>query len=256
MNGRLFIGAASLTAATMAIASAEESSEQASTSRDETALAKAAPDAPLAAAPAEGFVFFPMGPDKGQHRWAVGGVWQISPMFTANFRHGLGSGFAFDARATTIFVYNSLGAGATWAVPVGPFQLGLMAHVDGWFGVLGKAFSDSETSGFDSSGWGILTEPGAMAGLQLTDDSWITLVAELYLQPYQAQKLGSLVITPTSPVYSGSRASLVVEHSVGKGAIYYGVSVYYTTQNFPIWFNVNYNTAKFFYLGLLGGYEF
>jgi hypothetical protein len=256
MNGRLFIGAASLITATIASASADESSEQASTSRDETALASAAPDAPLAAVPAEGFVFFPMGPDKGQHRWAVGGVWQVSPMFTANFRNGLGSGFAFDARATTIFVYNSLGAGATWAVPVGPFQLGLMAHVDGWFGVLGKAFSDSETSGFDSSGWGILTEPGAMAGLRLTDDSWITLVAELYLQPYQAQKLGSLVITPTAPLYSGSRASLVVEHSVGKGVIYYGASVYYTTQNFPIWFNVNYSTARFFYLGLLGGYEF
>ena len=95
-----------------------------------------------------------------------------------------------------------------------------------------------------------------MAGLQLTEDSWITLVAELYLQPYQAQKLGSLVITPDSPVYSGGRASLVVEHSVGKGAIYYGISVYHTTQNFPIWFNVNYSTAKFFYLGLLGGYEF
>jgi len=177
-------------------------------------------------------------------------------MFTANFRRGLGSGFALDARGTSIFVYNSLGAGATWAVPVGPFHLGLMAHVDAWFGVLSRAFIDSETSGFDSSGWGILTEPGAMAGLQLTNDSWITLVAELYLQPYQAQKLGSLVISPGTPLYSGSRASLIVEHSVGKGAIYYGLSVYHTTQNFPIWFNVNYSTAKFFYLGLLGGYEF
>ena len=64
------------------------------------------------------------------------------------------------------------------------------------------------------------------------------------------------MVTPQAPFYSGARASLVVEYSLGKGAIYYGVSVYHTTQNFPIWFNVNYSTQKFFYLGLLGGYEF
>jgi len=256
MNGKVLIGAAWLIAADVANASAEESSEQASASPNETTLATAAPDAPVDAAHRGGFIFFPIGPDEGQQRWAIGGVWQVAPMFTANFRRGLGSGFSLDARGTTIFVFNQLGAGATWSAPVGPFVLGLMAHVDAWFGVLSKAFADSETSGFDSSGWGILTEPGAMAGLQLTNDSWITLVAELYLQPYQAQKLGSLVITPGTPLYSGSRASLIVEHSVGKGAIYYGVSVYHTTQNFPLWFNVNYSTAKFFYLGLLGGYEF
>ena len=256
MNGRVFIGAVSLVTGALATAFAEQPSEQASTPGNEAAVARAAPEPPLASAPGEGFIFYPTGPREGQQRWAVGGVWQVAPMFTANFRRGLGSGFTLDARGTSIFVYNSLGAGATWAVPVGPFHLGLMAHVDAWFGVLGRAFTDSETSGFDSSGWGILTEPGAMAGLQLTNDSWITLVAELYLQPYQAQKLGSLVISPGTPLYSGSRASLIVEHSVGKGAIYYGLSVYHTTQNFPIWFNVNYSTAKFFYLGLLGGYEF
>ena len=256
MNGKVLTAGAWLIATAVANASAEESSEQASASQQETTLATAAPDASVAAAHGGGFIFFPTGPDEGQQRWAIGGVWQVAPMFTANFRRGLGSGFTLDARATTIFVFNQLGAGATWAAPVGPFRLGLMAHVDAWFGVLSKAFVDSETSGFDSSGWGILTEPGAMAGLQLTSDSWITLVAELYLQPYQAQKLGSLVITPGTPFYSGSRASLVVEYSVGKGAIYYGLSVYHTTQNFPIWFNVNYSTAKFFYLGLLGGYEF
>jgi hypothetical protein len=255
MNGRVFIAAVSLTAA-MGSASAEESTQQTSTPGDETALSKAAPDAPVAAIPAQGFVFFPTGPKEGQQRWAVGGVWQVAPMFTANFRLGLGSGFAFDARATSILVYNQLGAGATWAIPVGPFHLGLMAHVDAWFGTLGKAFVDSETTGFNSSGWGILTEPGAMAGLQLTKDSWLTLIAELYIQPYQAQKLGSLVISPDAPAYSGERASLIVEYSLGKGAIYYGASVYHTTQNFPIWFNVNYSTAKFLYFGLLGGYEF
>jgi hypothetical protein len=256
MKGWVIIGVASLLAVAKTSASAEDLSEQTSTSPDETAVASAAPDAPLAAAPGGGLIFFPSGPNEGQQRWAIGGVWQIAPMFAANYRRGLGSGFGIDARATVIFVYNQVGAGATWAVPIGPFSLGLMAHVDAWFGVLGKAFADSETSGFDSSGWGILTEPGAMAGLQLTKDSWITLVVELYLQPYQAQKLGSLVITPGTPLYSGSRASLVVEHSVGKGAIYYGASVYHTTQNFPIWFNINYSTAKFFYLGLLAGYEF
>jgi|GEM_PF-6568898 len=256
MNLRALIGAASLVTTAAASASTQSSSGQASVPPDQSALAASATDMPLATAPSVGFIFFPTAPDPGQQRWAVGGVWQIAPMFNANFRLGLGSGFAFDARLSSIFVYNQLGAGATWAVPVGPFHLGLMAHLDAWFGVLGKAFTDSETSGFNSSGWGILTEPGAMAGLQLTKDSWITLVAELYLQPYQAQKLGSLVVTPQAPFYSGARASLVVEYSLGKGAIYYGVSVYHTTQNFPIWFNVNYSTQKFFYLGLLGGYEF
>ena len=256
MNLRAFIGAASLVAAAMANASTEGSSDQASASQDQSSVAATAADAHLATAPGGGFIFFPTGPDQGQQRWSVGGVWQVAPMFAANFRLGLGSGLGFDARATTILVYNSLGAGVTWAIPVGPFHLGLMAHVDAWFGTLGKAFVDSENSGFNSSGWGILTEPGAMAGLQLTKDSWITLIGELYIQPYQAQKLGSLVISPDAPTYAGERASLVVEYSLGKGAIYYGVSLYHTTQNFPIWFNVNYSTAKFLYFGLLGGYEF
>ena len=256
MNLGIFIGAASLVASAVATASTEGPSDQESASGDPSAIAAAAPDAPLATAPGGGFIFFPTGPDQGHQRWSVGGVWQVAPMFAANFRLGLGSGLAFDARLTSILVYNSLGAGVTWAIPVGPFHLGLMAHIDAWFGTLGKAFSDSETSGFNSSGWGILTEPGAMAGLQLTKDSWITLVGELYIQPYQAQKLGSLVISPDAPTYAGERASLVVEYSLGKGAIYYGVSLYHTTQNFPIWFNVNYSTAKFLYFGLLGGYEF
>src|SRR6516165_7253738 len=133
MNLRAFIGAASLVAAAMANASTEGSSDQASASQDQSSVAATAADAHLATAPGGGFIFLPTGPDQGQQRWAVGGVWQVAPMFAANFRLGLGSGLGFDARATTILVYNSLGAGVTWAIPVGPFHLGLMAHVDAWF---------------------------------------------------------------------------------------------------------------------------
>ena len=103
MNGKVLIGAASLIAA-MANASAEESLEQASPSPNETTLATPAPDASVAPAHGGGFIFYPIGPDEGQQRWAVGGVWQVAPMFTANFRRGLGSGFTLDARATSIFV--------------------------------------------------------------------------------------------------------------------------------------------------------
>src|SRR5262249_32730732 len=124
MNLRVFIGAASLVATAGANGPPADSSGPVSTSPTQSTLA-ATSDAPLAAAPSVGFIFFPTGPNPGQQRWAVGGVWQVAPMFTANFRLGLGSGFAFDARATSIFVYNQLGAGATWAIPVGPFHLGL-----------------------------------------------------------------------------------------------------------------------------------
>ena len=144
--------------------------------------------------PDRGLTFFPDGPGKGNDRWAVGGLWQIAPMFTANYTRGLGLGFTVDARLQTIIVYNQLGVGAQWATHVGPFSLGVMAHVNGYFGALGKAVI--ATTSFNTTGWGVLIDPGARIGLQITKDSWITLQYEAYLTAYQAVNLGGMVLSP------------------------------------------------------------
>ncbi|HZY05730.1 MAG TPA: hypothetical protein VFF02_19745 [Anaeromyxobacteraceae bacterium] len=228
--------------------------------------AQARADEPQPAAegawPERGLLFHPSGPGEGKDRWAVGGLWQISPMFTASYRRGLGSGFSADARLQTIVLYNQLGVGGQWAAGVGPFSLGLMLHLEAFFGTLGKALV--ATTAFDTVGWGLLTKPGAFAGLQVSQDSWLTLQYEAYFSPYQATKLGDLVISPESRLYEGFGLSLIVEHAPSRqGVVYYGATIYNTRANYPIIFNVEasgssegFNPNMIWYLGLLAGYEF
>jgi hypothetical protein len=219
-------------------------------------------ETPAWAYPERGLTFFPEGPGKGQERWAIGGLWQIAPMFTASYTRGLGSGFSVDARLQTIIVYNQLGVGGQWATMVGPFSLGVMAHVGGFYGMLGKAFV--ATTSFDTTGWGILLEPGAKAGIQVSKDSWLTLQYEAYLSLYQSTKLGTLTISDGTASYSGFGLTLVMEYSPKKqGVFYYGVALFNTAANYPIFFNVEtsgsseaISSQKIWYIGLLAGYEF
>jgi len=220
-------------------------------------------ETPAWAYPDRGLTFFPDGPGKGKDRWAVGGLWQLAPMFTANYTRGVGAGFTLDARLQTIIVYNQLGVGGQWAFRTGPFSIGLMAHVNGYFGVLGKLFV--ATTSFNTTGWGVLVDPGARIGLQVSKDSWLTLQYETYINVYQAVNLGGLVLSPQSVSYDGFGLSAIVEYAPNKsaGVIYYGVSLYNTATNYPIFFNVeatptseSFNNAKIWYLGVLAGYEF
>lgn len=212
--------------------------------------------------PERGLAFHASGPGEGKDRWTVGGLWQISPMFTASYGRGLGAGFTVDARLQTIVLYNQLGVGAQWGARVGPFSLGLMLHVDAFFGTLGKALV--ATTSFDTVGWGILTKPGALASLQVAKDSWMTLQYEAYLSPYQATRLGDLTISPDSRLYEGSGLSLIVEYVLAReSVVYYGASLYHTRANYPIIFNVEtsgssgaFDPKMIWYVGLLAGYEF
>jgi hypothetical protein len=220
-------------------------------------------ETPAWAYPDRGLTFFPEGPGKGKDRWAVGGLWQIAPMFTASYMRGLGAGFSVDARLQTIILYNQFGVGGQWATMVGPFSLGVMAHVNGFFGALGKAVV--ATTSFDTTGWGILLDPGAKAGIQVAKDSWLTLQYEAYLSLYQSTKLGTLTISDGAASYSGFGLTALVEYAPNKqaGVIYYGVSLYNTAANYPIFFNVEtsgsseaISSQKIWYIGLLAGYEF
>ena len=232
--------------------SAAARSEEAASS-EETAAAWAYPQ--------RGLSFFPDGPGQGNDRVSLGGVWQIAPMATVSYMRGLGSGFSFDTRFKTVVVFNQLGLGAQWATRVGPFSLGVMGHVDGFFGTLGKALIESTS--FDAVGWGVLVEPGAKAGLQVSSDSWLTLQYETYLSVFQGTKLGNTVLRPDSATYAGFGLTLVMEYSPKKsGAFYYGASFYNTAANYPIWFNVEasgssetFSARKISYLGLVAGYE-
>jgi hypothetical protein len=152
--------------------------------------------------------------------------------------------------------------GAEWAFRTGPFSFGVMAHVNGYFGVLGKALI--ATTSFNTTGWGVLLDPGAKAGLQVSKDSWLTLQYEAYLSLYQAVNLGGLVLSPGTASYAGFGLTALIEYSPKKeGVIYYGVSLYNTASNYPIFFNVeatptseSFSTNKIWYLGVLAGYEF
>lgn len=219
-------------------------------------------ETPAWAYPENGLLFFPDGPGKGRDRWAVGGVWMIAPMFTANYMRGLGSGFSVGADIQTIILFNQLNLGGEWAFQAGPFSFGITGKVGGYFGALGKALV--QTTSFNSTGWGILVLPGAKAGLQVAKDSWLTLQYEAYVSLYQAVNLGGLTLSPQSAKYSGFGLSAIVEYSPSKtGVIYYGASIYNTAANYPIFFNVeatpsseSFNNNLIWYLGVLAGYEF
>jgi hypothetical protein len=183
-------------------------------------------------------------------------------MFTASYQRGLGSGFSADANVETIVLHNQLGIGGQWATKAGPFSLGVMAHLEGYFGALGKAFVG--TTQFDATGGGLLFDPGAKGGLQLTGDSWLTMQFEQYLSLHQWQKLGTLTVSPNAPADLGWGLSLVVEYAPKhQGVLYYGASLNHTAANFPMWMNVEatpdspeLSSAKITYLGVLAGYEF
>ncbi len=219
-------------------------------------------ETPAWAYPEQGLTFFPEGPGEGKDRWAIGAIWQLAPMFSVNYTRGLGAGFTVDARLQSIIIYTQLGVGAEWAFKAGPFSIGVMAHVSGFLGKLGK-FGMGTTS-FDTLGWGMLLDPGARIGLQVSSDSWLTLQYEAYLSLYQATQLGTMTISPNAPAYSGFGLTAIVEYSPQKkGVIYYGASIYNTAANYPIWFNVEatpssepFSTQKIWYFGLLAGYEF
>jgi hypothetical protein len=241
----------------------------ATAARAQDARVTAAPAAAPTAAASEAWggapralTFFPGGVPDGSSHWALGGIWQIAPMFTASYTKGLADGFSADARLQTVVLYNQLGVGGQWAAQVGPFSVAPMVHLDGYFGTLGKLFV--QTSEFDSVGWGLLFDPGVKAGLRVARDAWVTLQFESYLSLYQAAKLGDLVLSPDSAFWEGFGTSLVVEYTPRTaGVIYYGVSLYNTRANYPLWFNVESTGAsesvsakKIWYLGLLAGYEF
>jgi hypothetical protein len=220
-------------------------------------------ETPAWAYPERGLTFFPDGPGKGNDRWAIGGLWQIAPMFTAQYTRGLGSGFSVDAQLQTIVLFNELGVGGQWAFRWGPFSFAPMVHVAGYFGVIGKALV--ATTSFDTTGWGVMLDPGAKVGLQVTKDSWITLQYEAYVNLYQAVNLGGLVLSPKSVMYDGFGLTAIVEYAPNKkgGVFYYGASLYNTAANYPIFFNVeatpsseSFSGSKIWYLGVLAGYEF
>ncbi|MEI7703477.1 MAG: hypothetical protein WCK73_02645 [Deltaproteobacteria bacterium] len=223
---------------------------------------KALRDTTAWAYPERGLTFFPDGPGKDKDRWAIGAMWWVAPFFTAQYTRGLGSGFSVDAEVLTIVLFNQLTAGGQWAFHAGPFSLGVMAHVGAYYGSLGKALI--ETTSFNSSGWGVLVNPGAKVGLQVERNAWITLQYEAYLTAYQATYLGGMVLSPSAPAYSGFGLTAMVEYSPAKtGVIYYGFSVYNTAANYPIYFNVeatasseSFNVAKIWYFGIMAGYEF
>jgi hypothetical protein len=250
-----------LLATTQAARAAEPDQPTAAGSSSSPALVAEEPTADESY-PRRGLSFYPAGPGKDQHRWSIGGLWQIAPMFTASYERGLGAGFSVDAAVQTIVVYNQLGIGGQWAAQVGPFSLGVMAHLNAFFGVLGKAFI--ATTQFDSTGWGLLFDPGLKAGLKLTRDSWLTFQVEQYYSLYQWQKLGTLTLSPNAASYAGLGMSLIVEYAPRhEGVIYYGASLYNTATNYPIWMNVEatpesepFSSQKIWYLGVLAGYEF
>jgi hypothetical protein len=219
-------------------------------------------ETPEWAYPERGLTFFPDGPGKGKDRWAVGGKWMISPLFTASYLRGLGSGFSVGADLETIFIFNQLNVGGEWAFRAGPFSFGLTAGFGAYFGALGKALI--ETTSFNSTGWGVQFLPGAKAGLQVSKDSWLTLQYQAYLSLYQAVNLGGMTLSPNAAAYQGFGLSAIVEYSPTKsGVIYYGASIYNTAANYPMFFNVEatpssepFNNTMIWYLGVLAGYEF
>src|SRR5512136_2818213 len=139
-------------------ARAEEAKPAQSAPEATRAVPAAEPAAPDDwAFPERGLLLYPAAPDAGKDRMAIGGLWQIAPMFTASYRRGVGAGFAIDGQFDTIILFNQFTVGASWAAKAGPFHLGLMGHVGFFLGALGKAFV--QTSSFDAIGWGLLTNP-------------------------------------------------------------------------------------------------
>jgi hypothetical protein len=211
--------------------------------------ARAESDTPL--------IFNPASPGPGNTRFSVGGLWMVAPQFTANFRYGLPAGFSLDARILTVLVRNELDIGAAWSAQAGPLQLGVGLHVGGWFGGLGN-YGGALSTQFAQRGWGMVLQPNVSAGMKVASDSWLTLQFETFLSPYQAVSLDGFVITPEhASVYNGYGVTATVEYAIGgPGILYYGVGLYNTTANYPLFINAEYSPKMIAYVGALAGYEF
>jgi hypothetical protein len=102
-----------------------------------------------------------------------------------------------------------------------------------------------------------MLDPGAFAGLQVASDAWLTFQFESYFAPYQAVSLGGFVITPShAAVFDGFALTSTVECRVGRGILYYGLGLYHTTSNYPLWINVEYSPTMITYGSAFAGYEF
>jgi hypothetical protein len=218
-----------------------------------------APAAPTSA-PATGPLLHPDGP--GAFRWRLGVGLMLDvlparvvdssareyPRLALQFRYGLPRGFSADIKLNAVVISNELQVGGAWSFAAGPVSIAIRNHVALWYGRIGR-------SGFDTTGWGIMTFPGLSVGTAARG-SWFALTGEMILVHVQYVSFGRAHVEHIDTHRDGFILTLSVETPVGRGLIVYGVAAIRADPEYQMWLAFSDSPYKQIYPRFFVSYAF
>lgn len=172
------------------------------------------------------------------------------------FPHALGylrvalpHGFSAEARASAVVLYNDFELGAAWSWRTGSTAFQISHRIGVWLGLV-------PLTGFNTTGWGFTQSPSLSASFAL-GGSRITLRASLYITHPQHVRFGSGRVVLDTTRFAGESIALVVESPVfATGAIYYALTLYYTTFDAQAWLAFSDFPERVLFPSFAVGYEF
>jgi len=172
------------------------------------------------------------------------------PQLTAQARVGLPAGFSADAGFSGLYIANQIALGAAWTYRIRDVSLSVHDRTCLWFGFLG-------IDGFDTSGLGLLQQPGASVGVAFGEHRF-TLTGEAIFSLLQSTTLGDTTRTSRrQSAFAGISGMLVVESPVGRsGILYYGAGLLWTLPDYQAWIAFSDSRLRYAYPRLVFGYEF
>jgi hypothetical protein len=221
--------------------------------------APGAPATPISAPPV-GPLIHPTGP--GAFRWRLGVGLMLDvlparvvdssareyPHLALHFRYGLPRGFSADLKLNAVVISNEVQTGGAWSFAAGPVVVGVQGHVAFWYGNIGR-------TGFDTTGWGLMTFPGLSVG-KAARGSWFALTGEMILVHAQHVSFGKAQVEHADTHRAGFLLTLSVETPVRRGLIVYGVSAIRSDPEYQMWLAFSDNPYKQIYPRFFVSYAF
>jgi hypothetical protein len=170
------------------------------------------------------------------------------PHLALQFRYGLPRGFSADLKLNVVVISDEVQMGGAWAHAVGPVVIAVQQHVAVWFSRIGS-------TGFDATGWGVMSFPGLSVGTAARG-SWFALTGEVILVHSQHVYFGRAQVDNTDTHRAGFLLTLSVETPVRRGLIFYGVSAIRADPDYQFWQAFSDNPYKQIYPRFFAGYAF
>lgn len=170
------------------------------------------------------------------------------PRLALNFRYGLPLRFSADIKMNAVVITNEVQAGGAWSFVAGPVTIAIQNHLALWYGKIG-------TTGFETTGRGIMTLPGLSVGTAARG-SWFALTGEMILVHYQRISFGRAHVDHSDTRRAGFLLTLSVETPVRRSLIAYGVSAIRADPNYQLWMAFSDSPYKEIYPRFFASYAY